>query len=502
MQNSWYIKGEGVHHFFCHCGQHDMLDEIEIEDEYDVIEFKREEIDFSTIPNLYYPDNSCTRCGNERYLDRDALLFEKNTRYWSRIAWEYREKATDKSWSVWATLKVPEYDRLLKRFYMKNISLLELRLMHNGVEKSSSDVNNFLKKEMQLGEKYVQLELYLKKRLESQMLSFVQETPSKEIAWLVKEFPELSPVKRQKEMLGFFLNHKQIGFIEIFFWKRRELIVPYASRTLEETLAYVLNHRREKSLRKAHYASYEEQMKDGGYNPLVEYVFSRTIDDPNHLLKLLQLPAKTKQKFFPKDSLEDIYYFIYFLKNFYAEKEVVQLWLNIADGWLNSFYLKDTINLFREERIREELTSMFRKTPLNIKIIHDQLVQHYRIVKKSMLSEATFHYADNLLASEGEFEGLVYSLPKNHRELYDWGESLHNCLSSYTNDVGLGRSVIFAIFIDNQLYYAMEIRNDKIVQLLGIYNRPIEASHKEKVEQWFKEVYLKNRITIFNLQDS
>jgi hypothetical protein len=48
----------------------------------------------------------------------------------------------------------------------------------------------------------------------------------------------------------------------------------------------------------------------------------------------------------------------------------------------------------------------------------------------------------------------------------------------------------------------MEIRNDTIVQLLGIYNRPIKAFYKEKVEQWFREVYLKNRINIFNLKHS
>ena len=497
MQNSWYMKGEGVHHFFCECGGHDTVDEI-VEDEYEVLEFKREEIDFSAIPNIYYPDNSCSMCGNERYLDRDALLFNNLTHYWSGIVWEYGNEVNDKGWFVWAMLTIPAYDSLLKKFYFKNIRLLEIRLEHSGAEKISSEVNYFLKKEMKVEERYIQLEIYMKRKLVEQMVLCVEKEPTEEIAWLLPELKKVSTAIKKKEMLYFFIKNKHIRFVDIFFWKHKEFFIDKAESTLEATLDNVLNHRKEKSLRKAHYASYQEQMENGGYNPLLEYIFSHTIDDPNHLLKLLILPAEIKQKFFQKTSVENIYHFIYFLKVFYSERVVVQFWLNIANGWLDSFYLKDTINLFREERMREELQVMFRKAPLNITVMHDQLVQHYRVVKKSMISDTSFFYEDNFLSSEVECEGLVYSLPKNQRELYEWGEILGNCLFSYNHAIFAGETVVYAIFIDKRLRYALEIRNDKVMQLSATYNRPIESFHKVKVEKWFREIYLKNRIKVFD----
>jgi len=108
MENSWYIKQNKLHHFFCKCGIHDIV-ENHIEDDYsfDMIKFKREEIDFSKIPNIYHPDNSCSMCGNKRYLDMNALLFENITTFWSDIKWDYEEREDNLSWSIVSFMKIP-----------------------------------------------------------------------------------------------------------------------------------------------------------------------------------------------------------------------------------------------------------------------------------------------------------------------------------------------------------------------------------------------------------
>lgn len=66
MENSWYLSHNGLHHFFCKCGEHNIVKKNQIEADFEIIDFKREEIDFHKIPNLYYPDHCCSVCGNER----------------------------------------------------------------------------------------------------------------------------------------------------------------------------------------------------------------------------------------------------------------------------------------------------------------------------------------------------------------------------------------------------------------------------------------------------
>jgi hypothetical protein len=500
MQNSWYVKGDGVHHFFCQCGSHDTLKDMPQDEEFEILEFNRDEIDFHKIPNLYYPDNSCSSCGNECYLDRDALLFQDKTRYWSEIVFEYEEQVHTLGWSVWAMLRIPEYDKELKEFYFKNIRLLENHFEYNGKENIYSEMNYFLKKEMKLKDKYVQLNRYLKEKLDNKMLLLMLRRPTKEIAWLCDELSDKRPFTITKDILSFFMKHKYLQFIDIYFWKHRELflIQKKEEQGVMFTLSYVLNYRTEKSLCKAHYNSYMEQMENGGYNPLVEYIFSRTINDTNHLLKILVLPFDVKQKFFQENSIESIYYFIDFLKHFYAEKQIVQLWLNISDGWLNSFYLKDTINLFHEQKIRETLPLMFRKTSLNIKVMHNQLIQHYKVITKSMIDSNEISYSENILSCELSYEGLEYRVAKSKAELYEWGMKLHNCLFSYHYNIVIGKSVVFGIFIDKKLHYAMEIRGERMVQLSGVCNSGVDSDYKQKISLWFNDVYIKNYIKIFN----
>jgi len=53
MENSWYVNENNQHHFFCKCGTHDIIEnDIEEDSSLDMIKFKREEIDFTKIPNI------------------------------------------------------------------------------------------------------------------------------------------------------------------------------------------------------------------------------------------------------------------------------------------------------------------------------------------------------------------------------------------------------------------------------------------------------------------
>jgi len=47
--------------------------------------------------------------------------------------------------------------------------------------------------------------------------------------------------------------------------------------------------------------------------------------------------------------------------------------------------------------------------------------------------------------------------------------------------------LIYGVFKENSLLYAVEINNDKINQALGTYNKPIPADEMYIIKKWYKK---------------
>ncbi len=494
MENSWYLKKEGVHHFFCKCGEHKKLEALEennIETEID--KFNREEIELRGIPNLYHPDNACAVCNNEKYLDKNSLLFDDRTRYWSEIKWQYETLIDDEKWKVRAFLKVPNVESDSKKSFIETIELATCTVYKDGKKSLEQKKNDFFKKSMLVGDKYVRIDRILKEKISEHMLNSIVNNPNRRIEWLNKK-------EKNLENILFFLENPSIRSQDMVQWKNRIYFLETMRRekTLENCLAYFLNYREEKSLAKIQFASYQNMMELGGYNPMVDYVFSRTITDMNHLRKALGMNVEIKQRLFDESRIEDIYHFIDFLKQRYEEKHLVRFWLSITLNDLAHYLLNDSISLFRNEDMRDELNIRFEKTRLNIRDIHDELSKHSRRVKKLKIKNEVFSYTNYLIESKVSLENIFYELPVDTQELYEWGGILHNCLFSYADNISRGSSIIYGLFVENTLCYAIEIYNHKIIQASASFNRSLSKEEKEKVEKWHKEVYLKNLMKAFN----
>jgi hypothetical protein len=64
----------------------------------------------------------------------------------------------------------------------------------------------------------------------------------------------------------------------------------------------------------------------------------------------------------------------------------------------------------------------------------------------------------------------------------------------YANNIKSGHSIIYGVFKDDELLYAVEIQKMKIVQALGKFNRQIEEDDRKVIDIWFSE-YCKFKIT-------
>ena len=77
-----------------------------------------------------------------------------------------------------------------------------------------------------------------------------------------------------------------------------------------------------------------------------------------------------------------------------------------------------------------------------------------------------------------------YRLPLSRATLYEWSQYLHNCMYGYCNAIHKSDTIIYGVFRDNVLLYAIEIRNHKIVQALGKYNGHIENEDRGLIDRW------------------
>ena len=493
IENSFYLKEEGTHHFFCVCGHHDVVVNVKIKTPYfNELKFNRDEIDFTKLTNLYHPDNCCSACGNEQYLDMRSLLFEDKTKFWRDVNWGYEACSEYNSWSVVSFVSIPKFDYDTHQIVIEKLELSHYFIGYGGESDYSESFDIFLNKQLVLDGKCYYIKVVLKNKMHKKIIDFMIENPSESLAWLEGE-------ERDLENISFFLKNSKIRFKDALYWKDKELFLYALNKYqyLESSLDYILNHRKEKSLRKAQFKSYKEMMLLGGYSPVADYIFSQTIDDVNHLVKVLNIDVAIKIKLFDSCTFENLDYFIGFLKRQYQEKHVVTFWLSITNDDLNCFLLRDTTRLFYTKRIREEIERLFEKTPLNIRAIHHELTKYTRALKRVKGKNRVLAYADFLHDSEVLKENILYTLPYNSAMLYNWGGLLHNYLSSSFNRIRMGESTLFGLFIDGKLTYAIDIYNHEIVQAFSSYNQPIPKSDREKIDRWHKDVYMRNYMNPF-----
>ena len=465
---------------------HNILDdEIKDEFDYEIIDFKREEVEVSKLSQFYYPDNSCSKCKNEYYLDLNALLFEDKTRFWSDIEWGYEKIENNFYWRIVSVVKIPIFEDNKKIVTFKNIKLSTYTVHKNGMQFYEEHHNTFFKKSVKKDKEFYRVDKVFKDSIYSIMPKFMITYPSESIAWLTREVNTM-------EELSFFLKHPNLRSRDIFFWQEKEYFLEHYNeyQNVIEFLDFFLNHRQEKSLRKAQFLFYRKMMNSTGYNPMVDYIFSRTINDRNYLLKVLKIDTQIKQNLFKNCNIENINYFIVFLKNNYQEKYIVQFWLSISSNDLEHFLLRDTIQLFSTDMMRTHLSQNFKKTALNLRAIHHELIKHGSNFERLKQDIKTFSYSDILLSTQGVKENIEYRLPFNNEVLYEWGTLLHNCIFSYSQSLLNGTSTIFGLFIDGRLTYAIEIKNHKIVQASASHNKTLNLLERRKIDQWYKSIYL------------
>ena len=474
-ENSWYLKTGHIHHFICKCGQVDQFGNI--------------------VSTIHHPAHCCRSCGNSYYLDSVMFLTDKKVVRWLAFNWSIETIKTDEAWIVRAYASIPLFDHDLQKIRFRKTIIATTTLFFTGKHQYHEDHPMIMKKYIYNHmDKATLIKELMAEELEKTLYAFILELPTDEIAWIEDEkINNLSLAERLK-LFSFFLVHDHLKEYDFFYWDNFDIFRDISKQypLVKEMLFFISSHRKEKSIKRAYFESYAKSMKiHSRYNHMADHLFSRHIEDRNFLLELLKIDTKVKHVLFDEVSMITVEYFLEFLREHYTQKAVTKLFTALeADAFrYHQQIVRDTIWMFRGESmhfIREH----FRKVPPTFRRIHDEFIRINAMRDASLSGKVEFEYQENDLNAQGKKDLFEYHLPETTHILQRWSQQLHNCMYGYSRSIHQGRSIIYGVFKDDILIYAIEIRGSKIVQALGRYNRRIEAEDRAEIAVWFKEVYV------------
>ena len=257
---------------------------------------------------------------------------------------------------------------------------------------------------------------------------------------------------------------------------------------LEDALKIISNYTNLKSVKKALYNSYILQLKENDtFDPTLINAFCHNIEDPNILVKLLRL--KFEYSTTHNSYINGLGPLILFLKNHYTEKQLYRLFRRDLTG--NSYFLfRDMVHDFYDNQV--VIVEKFKKTSCKVKSLHDEFVRCLREQRFISMQDEKLSYRREEVACCVTINKYCICLPQTAQELFMWGEDLNNCMAGYLEEVLNKETIIYGVFRDNFLVFAVEIEDNIIVQASGKYNSKLTQEQTALLDNWFKIYLVKN----------
>ena len=392
QKNSWYLRTGHIHHFICKCGQVDQLANI--------------------ISTIHHPSHCCASCRNRHFLDSEMFLYDDKVKMWSNVYWDMDRLKNNEAWVISAYINVPVFDYNIQKIRVKKIVLSTASLSFRGRYDYEEKQAVLLKKHVynhSITARIINEIIY--EDLEKVLSDFVLDSPIQTLEWMKKETQPESTSQARLQLYTFFLRNAHLKEYDFFYWKHFDIFreVSKIYPTIEEMLYYILNFRKEKSLKKALYRAYANSMKHySSYDPVSDYIFSRKIEDRNFLLQLIEMPIKIKSSLFQGNQQNDITTFFNFLKDYYTQKAISKFFVKMRSG----YHLRDTIQMLRADE-DGFIVEHFRKVPLDIDHLHDEFIRVGRLRKRTHRDTRIFTYHVNDLEAETSRKSFEYRLSKS-----------------------------------------------------------------------------------------
>jgi len=291
--------------------------------------------------------------------------------------------------------------------------------------------------------------------------------------------------KEKIPIAEFFIKYPYFKEFDFFFWKN-PFILHKKDITIQKALLEVINNRKEKSIRKAIFKNYQNQLKSTAcgetiFQWKVINLFCKEIKDPNLLSKLIGSDILLNINFSiqEQDQLE----LIAFLKNHYTFKQIIRLFLLSEENFM---FFEDLIYTLTESK--NIINQEFQKVKCTPKALHDEFVKCANIDYRRTIIDKTITYSNKIKKRCKKIKNYTIKLPHTGKDFLEWAEILQNCIAGYFDKVKNNSSLIYGFFKNKKLDFAVEINFDnKIIQANQKNNKPLSQDQQKILDLWFDE---------------
>jgi hypothetical protein len=325
--------------------------------------------------------------------------------------------------------------------------------------------------------------------IKENLYDYVMRNRNKAIEWIEYSEIEVFSIDDKLKYLTFFLKNAHLKEHRFFFWKMdniQKYTIEHATQM--QMLDFIADNRTQKSIKKALYQGYENSINRIGYYPYSDYIFSRSIKNIDLLVRFYAIHPDIKKLIFTDETFFVAIEFILFLKGHYTEKQIGKLFIkdmqdvkeykSRINNWIDTLRMLQRVNIFNA------LKKHFIKTKLTTKKLHDEILRVSHIVTYELDSKEIFDYDKKYLSACSIYEELEFKLPSTVKELSLWAKSLHNCMFGYSRKIHQQSSIIYGVFRAEELLYAVELRNLKIIQAKAVSNSVVPSEDIKIINNW------------------
>ncbi|WP_434581553.1 PcfJ domain-containing protein [Sulfurimonas sp. NW15] len=468
--NSWVIISKDIKkikiYTYCNCGDVQIIKS----------SYYSNDINYYEINNFL-----CYNCSNDLFLSLDAIKKHKFLIHEIKnINFKIESFTTENGWGSAIYLYIPYNDKDDNNITFKKELLGNIFLNVDGKMKTNTTpiFNNFNR-----------IDRYLDKLLNNALLKEISSNMIPDLKWL---FPKITDIKIDEvktfQMIKYFLKNKHQSEIEFFLLCSKDIDITKFN-TINDLIIKLSNNYKAKSIKKIIYNNVQKSIEHE-YDIKSDFIITRSFDDVNLIVKLLE--NDLIKEIFENISTSNGILFLRWLQKFYSQKLIVKTLMKDMDDmkyllWRDIFRMIQHYTNYKSNIFNK----YFKKVKFNADNIHNELV---RIGKNALFiknNNYIFKYEEYELAMQGDIEHLRFILPKDYHELSLWGEYLHNCIAGYSSIIKNKTSIIYGVFISSKLAYAIEIKNNKIVQAKAKYNGNINNQDMLLISAWAKKLTIK-----------
>ena len=454
LENSWKIiapakTGEFKAHYFCKCGKQSTL----------------------ALNNCDYPDYTCNNCHNDHFFTYEMFQDLQRNSYYENFNFNVTCNII-KNFSDYGyitSMYIPIYDTETTsvRFEKKELEKVSLALTKISLENDPSIVSECLDKKLYKQKVY---RFYSSSRLEHTILHEIRTLLLNHLTQkdrkLMQKIKHFFPQNDKRSVLIvalFMFRNPHLQDVELVFFQK--IFQKFTQITTLQGLFEEILKNSPKGVKRAFYQGYNDFFNIA---PEYDYIIIKLFSDPNFVQKLLLVPVENKKLFIDNINLDVYLTTMYRLKDTFGQKKLFRLVKEALSQKDSLAKWLDTINMLIDAN--DDIDTILSELTLkraNLQIFHDEVlyvVNFYSNVKKSKIEFEDFHYPQEYFQLNGKYKGLEFQLVKNPKQLYEWAEVLHNCLSGYMRQVSRNITTILGVYVDGTITYAVEIKQNSLVQ--------------------------------------